>query len=261
MAVNGMGRGTTLALDILELLARSDRPMAHGEVARVLGAPKSSLTDLFATLLERGFLEFEPVSRRYSPGPALVPLARSYLNGSDIVSSTVPALEELVRCTGETALTAIRSGDQLLVVAARQGSNPLSLTLRVGDCAPLHGTASGKVFLACMTAEERDALLKRAPLTPVTDYTICDRAVLERELVGIARGEVAYSRQEYIPDLIVLARPILNPNGRAVAALSVAIPAFRHTEARDQDAREILINAANTVTRSLCGSVKIPQPT
>ncbi|RYZ00913.1 MAG: MarR family transcriptional regulator, partial [Comamonadaceae bacterium] len=55
-------------LDLLELLAGTGRAMTHSELARRSGIPKSSLTQLLRTLVQRGYVDQVPESLQFQLG-------------------------------------------------------------------------------------------------------------------------------------------------------------------------------------------------
>ncbi|MFN7633490.1 MAG: helix-turn-helix domain-containing protein, partial [Acetobacteraceae bacterium] len=75
-------KSATRAIDVLELLADGPQAPTHGDLARALGMPKSSLSELLATLESRGYVTCE--ADRYRLGPALLALAGTLLRRMDV---------------------------------------------------------------------------------------------------------------------------------------------------------------------------------
>ncbi|MEE3214461.1 MAG: IclR family transcriptional regulator C-terminal domain-containing protein, partial [Pseudomonadota bacterium] len=94
---------------------------------------------------------------------------------------------------------------------------------------PLHCTASGKLFLALMGANQRRQLLKHLPLEAYTPYTATDADELERRLENIAANELSTDNEEFIQGMVAIAVPIYDTAGRIQATLAIHAPRLRHT--------------------------------
>ena len=101
------------------------------------------------------------------------------------------------------------------------------LTLDVGSHVPLHCTASGKLFLAMMPAEEREAVIERIALPRMTARTLVTKKALRAECEAIAAAGHSCDREEFIAGLIAVAVPVGSPNGPVRAAIAVHAPTAR----------------------------------
>ena len=63
MDMNGNVKSAARVLDILELLARSEAPMALKDLVSILALPKSSAHALLRTLQARGYVERDAADR------------------------------------------------------------------------------------------------------------------------------------------------------------------------------------------------------
>ena len=91
---------------------------------------------------------------------------------------------------------------------------PWRLTLDVGAHVPLHCTASGKLFLASMTAARRDALIERPRLEALTPTTITSPEQLRAECDAIAARGYSTDREEFIAGLNAAAVPVKDAQGQ-----------------------------------------------
>ncbi len=55
------------ALDVLEVLGKSARPMRAVEIGRARSGSASSADQLLKTMVDSAYLLFDPVTKRYSP--------------------------------------------------------------------------------------------------------------------------------------------------------------------------------------------------
>lgn len=210
------------AVDVLLHLHGAGEPRGASEVARALGAPKSTVHRLLATLAGRGLLERDDAGR-YRPGFRLLALGLGVLEREPVVALARPVLEEEAAALGETVfLTAPRAG-RVVVLDKAEGTGFLRAAPRIGDEIPLHATAVGRLALAF--APDRVAL-PPGPLEAFTDHTPVDRAVLGAAVERARLRGHDENHGEWIAGLSVLAAPIL-AGGRLRAALAVAAPTAR----------------------------------
>jgi DNA-binding IclR family transcriptional regulator len=242
-------KSATRALDVLELLAAQPQPLAHGEMARALGMPKSSLTDLLATLEARGYVAVE--AERYRLGPALLTLAGTLLRRTDVARVAQPIIASLMLRTGESAALVLRQGSEVVVVCKENCDQPILYSLQLGQRGPVNASAGGKALMAFAPEAEREAWLASAALRRVTPHSVTDPAALRQELAGIAAGGIAYSREEMVPGIVAMGLPVFDAAGAPCAGLSVGVPTVRFDAARERRVAEALRVAAAEISAAL----------
>lgn len=215
------------AAALLEAAARRPEGAALGELAAATGLHTSTAFHLVRTLLALGFLDQDPASRLYRIGSRLFVLAAGALDEARLVAAAGPILERLAQETGATAHLAVRSGEEIVVIARARAPGLLQLAERPGASRPAHATAIGKCLLAALPAEERARLVGRLPLEPFTLATITEPARLLEELERVAAEGVAFDRGELDPEIRCAAVGVADFAGRCVAALGLSGPAFR----------------------------------
>ena len=235
-------KSATRALDVLELLAEQPQPMAHGELARALGMPKSSLTELLTVLEQRGYVALE--AERYRLGSSLLALAGTLLRRTDVARIAQPILAALMMRTGESAALVLRRGAEVVVVCKENCDQPILYSLQLGQRGPLNASAGGKALLAFQPAEEQEAYLASGALRRVTPHSITDPDALRAELAAIAAGDVAWSREEMVPGIIAMGMPVFDATGKPCAGLSVGVPTVRFDAPRERKLKEALRQAA-----------------
>jgi DNA-binding IclR family transcriptional regulator len=126
----------------------------------------------------------------------------------------------------------------------------------VGDAFPLHCTANGKALLACVEPERRRRLLAGA-LRRLTAATITDRGVLDRQLLEVARTQLAFDIEEHSEGICAIGTAFIDPLGRDFA-LSIPVPVSRFAARRDELAARLLA-ARDRLLRLIPGS-RAPSP-
>src|SRR4051812_42012012 len=240
-------------LDLLELLAGTGRAMTHAELARRTGIPKSSLTHLLRTLVERGYVAQHRESQQFQLGEHAYDLARRGAHSRDLVRLGQPSLVKVMRATGESAALSVLRDDMAERIASAETSRAVLYSVHVGVLAPLYANSAGKVLLAWMPAAEREAYLRRVQLQPRTERTVRSIAVLRRQLQQVREEGVAWSMGEFTAGVVGIAMPVLDAHGRALAAVGVALPTERLDESRKARILKALQGAARELAAAVAG--------
>ncbi len=237
------GSSAERSLRLLGLLAHAGRAQTLAELSAQLGLPKATTHRLCAQLLAGGYLARDLDERSFVVGPALRQLALDALHHGTVRALRHEVLAEVVAQVGETCNFTTRDGASVLYLDRVEAPWPWRLTMDVGVHVPLHCTASGKLFLAFMPPDEREALLAHLPLPRLTARTITRARALRAECEAIARSGHAIDREEFIVGLIALAVPVRDAAGAVRAAIAVHAPSARLTP-RDALARLPALEAA-----------------
>lgn len=221
-------KGGTIAkgLTLLRALGSFPRGATAAEVAGLAGNPFSTTYRLLGTLVETGFVDFDPDSKRYSVGLPVFELASGVAHARGFAGTALPVLERVTAETEESSLLMVRDGDETLTIHKVDGPQYRSTT-DPGDRAPLHSSAAGKALLAQLPPAERDAVIDGLELRPRTPRTVVDPSALRAQLAGFAARGWAGQSEEHDVGMNAIAVPVLRPDGRAVAALALAAPVFR----------------------------------
>ncbi len=238
---------------VLDHLAAERGGDSLAGIARVAGAPKSSMVGLLAGMVDGQYLARDEHGR-YTLGPRMLSLAMRVSAATDVTALARPVLERLVEQTGETALVGRLAPDAELAayVAKVESANPIRYTVPLGERRELHCTAIGKLLLAFMEPARRERYLAR-PLKGFTPQTITSVRRLRAELEGIARGAVSYTESERVEGASAMAAPVFGPTGDFVLGVVLAGPAERMRAARARNEAK-LRDATERITRLVSGA-------
>jgi DNA-binding IclR family transcriptional regulator len=246
---NGTVQSVDRALRVLEILSRRGR-MGVTEVAVEIGVHKSNAHRMLATLVDHGFVEQEPETEKYRLGFGLVGLAGAVTAEIDVVRNARAVSQRLSEETGETVLVTTLVARELVVVHQASSQSSVLGVDWSGWRMPLHCTPGGKVMLADLPEEEREALLA-APLERFTDKTIVDPDELREKLREARELGYAYTVEELETGLNGVAAPIRRPGGQSAAAIGVYGPAFRLSADSLESFGETTRRAADEISRRL----------
>jgi DNA-binding IclR family transcriptional regulator len=140
------------ALEILELLAgRPNELLGLSDVARTLAINKASCHATLTLLADRGYL-IRHAAKTYSLGPAILPLADSFLRDQDALPH---ARVEMAALSRDLNLDCVASGvvdDEIVLLARTSSPGSFGVSVRVGSRFPLVPPI-GTVFLAWASSE------------------------------------------------------------------------------------------------------------
>jgi DNA-binding IclR family transcriptional regulator len=240
----------TRALRVFEYLLTGEAP-SQAELARALGVPTSTLSDLLVELRQLGYVHL--VGQRYRPGPALVQLNYRGVQQLNVLINLRPTLQRLAHETGESAIYCIEVGGasdgfgEILLVDQVESEQAIRYVAPLGIPVPFGATAAGRVLLAyssrdvgAFTPQQLDAL------------EAADAGELSAELAEVRRlGYAVMARSDY--HVFSVVAPVFGAHGEIAGAISISGPAFRMSEP-DKQVAPILRRCLRDAARSAPGA-------
>jgi DNA-binding IclR family transcriptional regulator len=135
------------ALALLDAFGEQDRALTLAQLAARTGFYKSTILRLAASLEQRGYLVRLP-DRGWRLGPAVSRLGAAYQAAFDLGDLVEPALQRLVRDTGETAAFHVRDGKARVSLYRVESPQRIRDHVRPGEHLPRERGAGGRVLLA-----------------------------------------------------------------------------------------------------------------
>ncbi len=161
------------ALRVLEILGAARGPVGVAEVARGIGADRSTAYRMLMTLHDAGYVLRDESGKNYQLGYKLLSLSSSLLNADERSEIILDAIRGLSAETGETVHYCILDRDATVLVYRAKGTQLVSVDFKIGDRAPLHCTSIGKALLAYQDARLAEEIIARG-LPKVAPNTITD---------------------------------------------------------------------------------------
>lgn len=222
-----MRETVTKTMRVLALFS-SDRPeWGVSEVARELGLPKSTVSELISSLAHERLLS--RTSRgRYRLGWRLFELGQVLVETTEFRTRARQVLEEVVREYGETVHLAVLDGVRAVYLDKIQPRPAVRISVSwAGARLPAYSTGVGKALLAHADWDGVAENLQHQGMPGFTPNTITDLEALRRELAGVAREGYALDREEMTLGLRCAAAPVYGADGGVEASVSISVPAFR----------------------------------
>jgi IclR family transcriptional regulator, KDG regulon repressor len=239
-----LGRTVARLCDILDRVARAERPVPARTLIADLAIPRSTAYDLFRALTAEGFLH-RGEAGTLMPGASVRRLAFAYLGLGPLAHSLEPVLTELQEATGETAQISVLDRGQVLVVHAVSGPRAMRVNTDIGTRLPVNWTAAGRALLTGLPEKQLDYFLTANVRPSPTGRAETSVQRLKAEIRQAALDGYAVELNQASDDAGSIAAPVLaGRSGRA--ALCLEVP-----EARLAGNRAQLIDAVIGAARRL----------
>ena len=218
-------------LEIIELLAATQRPMSNRAIAERLGRSKGEIFRMVYVLVERGYLQRDAASEELTLSNRLFDLGMRTPRPRQLVEVAVPAMERLSDLTGQSAhLVVVNKGDTV-VIATTAGSADISFTLRLGYRRPALASTSGQIIIAFQNEVRRTQMI--ADGQALSDAA-APAAEMARHLDAIVARGFLVAESHDVVGVTDIAAPILDRDRRALA--SIVVPYLkRHGSAPRHD--------------------------
>ena len=221
------------------------------ELADELGLHKSTVHRFLVNLEAAGLIERSPRTGRFRLGLRILELGGLVMQRLSLWDEALPFLESLVRDTGETGHVAVLDGGEAIYIEKVETNRALRIPSAVGRGYPAHATNLGKVLLAHRSGEEVAEIVGARGLDRYTPNTITEIDSLHAELERIREQGYAVDDEEYDEGLRCIGAPIVDHRGEVVAAMGVGGPVTRVTPERVEALADLVIAAAQGLSRRL----------
>ena len=234
-------------LEILELFASTDGPLALRDVASILALPKSSAHMLLGTLEQRGYL-VRTTGERFALLPAMRnaggwiggPTGRIFRAAHPVLDALVEQLEETVVLGAPTHSLDVR------VLSHRPSPQAIRYDVSQTPVIPGYCTAMGHAILAHLPEDTVRAYLERTDLAPLTALTPTEPEAIMARLRRDREQGFSLNVDERFEGASGAAVAVCDIEGRPHAALNVVTVTPRFRRRQDE-----IVAALNDAARGL----------
>lgn len=246
--VNYQAPALDKGLEILEFLARQSEPHGLADLAKALGRSKNELYRMALVLERRGYLErtaddrFRLTNRLFQLGMQTPPIRNLH-------DAALRLMHELSQRLEQSCHLAVRSEDDIVIVARVESPGLLGFAVRVGYRRHVTDAASGSVLFGFSPEGAREAWaaeLKRSAPRDVNFEGFLRNAeeACERGYAMVASSSVAA--------IVDIAAPIFDGVELApVAVLTIPFLTRREEPAGAEAAAQAVVQAARLITETL----------
>lgn len=215
--------GLAKGLRTIETFTAARPRQSIAEVAEASGLDRATARRCLLTLAHHGYADYD--GKFFTLTPRVLRLGTACLATMPLPQIVQPWLDQLSEILGESSSVSILDGREIVYVARAAQQKVMSISLMPGSRLPAYCTSMGRVMLAALAPDQVDPHLPPPPFPARTPLTITDAAALADELVRVRQDGFAVIDQEVELGLRSIAVPLLNAQGRVVAALNVGLAA------------------------------------
>lgn len=234
-------------MKLLDVLAHHADPVPLKQLALETGLHPSTAHRILGAMAQSGFVERSDAGV-YRLGIRLLELGSLVKSRISLRDTAMPSMLKLHAATGESVNLGIRTGDEIVYVErTSSGRSSVRVVHIVGARAPLHTTATGKLFLVDEGPELIREYARRTGLPPSTPASITTLPALEKELDRVRRHGVAFDLDEVEAGVRCIAAGIRDDDGVLIAGLSLSTPSERF----NPDWAPLVKETADEISRAL----------
>jgi IclR family transcriptional regulator, acetate operon repressor len=204
-------------LSLIAAVGEGGRGVSLARLVSVTGLPKSTVHRLVGKLVEYGLLRKSDAG--YQLGLLLLEFGRHVPEEHGLRVRALPFMLDLYAATKQVVFLGVLDRNQVLYIESLAGQNS-RIPPATGFRQAPHTTAIGKTLVA-HTDDEIEPLLS-SRLTARTRHTIVVPSVMETELNRVRDEGMAYDREECLLGMHCASVPIVDPEGRCIAAIALA---------------------------------------
>jgi IclR family acetate operon transcriptional repressor len=215
-------RSVARAMKLIELVASGPtQGLTLSELARGLGASKSTTLALARTLASAGMLRNTRPGPKYNLGTSLIRLGDMARNQLPIGEVCRPVLAQLADLTKMTSRVAINDSGYPVFIERVDGPGSVRFYTPLGQREEPHASAAGKVILSTMGEDQVRAICTANGLPARTPRTITDLGQLLDSLSTVRANGFAVDDEEDAEGVFCVGAAFFDHDGSCAGAVSV----------------------------------------
>ncbi len=209
------------AIDILELISNEKKGLTLSEIAKTLGIPVTSVSDIIGALLEKEMIEvIDERSKVYGIGVNAFFIGNAFISNTSLIDKSKDIIEKLGVDLNKTVFLGKEVNERITYIYKYEPKSTLITTCAIGARTPIHCTSLGKSIMAHDNELMKKVLNKE--LKKNTPFTITDHDLLKAEIDKIRKNGYAVDNREQSEHLLCIGAPIFDNNNKVIASISVS---------------------------------------
>jgi DNA-binding IclR family transcriptional regulator len=242
------------ALKILDIFLAQDAEIGLTEVAALSGYNTATVHRILLTLVKDGLICQEKKNGKYSLGVKTLEFCFKVRGNLRYMDTTFLYMSKLCREQNVNINLTILDPDGQIVIDEIGVAGDFRYTAPIGKRLPLHATTCGKIFLAYMSDDDRNAFFKRSSLEQITRNTITDRDRLIAELETVKRDGLAFDEEQYLPGVWAVSAPIFNGKGAIACVATIVLPMSQVDALRSRECATALKRSTTELSAAMSRS-------
>lgn len=237
------------AFDIIELVVqRNGQAISLTEVSDELELNQATAANIINTMVSRGYLEHIGKKKGYRLGPAAYRLTNEVPYGKELVNVAKDIMEELTDKLNESCIIGVLRNYKRYILHAVNATQEVQVNL--SSERNVYETASGRLLLAHLPDKELNHFIKQnsLPNAELWEEASTTKGLVEAfEKIRKDGIVITHLKNRHVKGFAV---PVFS-NDQVVASLSVFLPEYRCSSARQKEIVQSLKTAAAAISQKL----------
>jgi DNA-binding IclR family transcriptional regulator len=243
-----LSRSAKSVLDLLEAFCSNNYPLGVTELSNIMLDGKSAVYQKIKILEGLEYIEQDIHSKKYTLTTKLLELVNKSLKGYYERTHVHKYLKTIAEKTGECTYFGLKNRkNQLVYVDRYANESAMTVYTNIGDSPLPHCTAHGKAFLAYLTLDQIEDVLKNG-LEKFTEYTITDKKKLMEELRKIREDGFAFDNEERMAGVRCVAAPVFNSKQEVIGAIGISGMAQNMTDDKMRSSAKVVKEIADKMS-------------
>jgi DNA-binding IclR family transcriptional regulator len=191
------------------------------DISKSLQMLPSKVSRMLRTVEMEGLVERNPHTGKYRIGARFLQIGLLYVLNHPLRRVILPHVEQTAKDLGLLSAWGIFKNGRAIIVDRVQSDNGPPIHL-LGSNVPLHSSSYGKLFLAYLSGEDQDRVMKTLAFLKLTPATIVDAESMRKELKRVREKGYAVDQGETREEIVGIAAPVFDDCEELVAALTVS---------------------------------------
>jgi DNA-binding IclR family transcriptional regulator len=246
-------RSVLRAFSILRVFHHEDEWVSVSEIGRRASLPFASTYRLLQTLEETGAVE-RAENGSYRLGYLIAALSQNVDIDDCLFKASRDLMIGLSRELNVSTFIGRMDAGMVTSVGRVLTPNSSGKFITVGSQHPAYSLALGRVMLADLSSEDLDEIMEEFELRPLTPHTTTNRSELISELAHVRRCGYAVEKEQTYLGMGCVAVPILDDEGRVMAAVAASEEVQKLTPPRIELLRNELMRITPFIKKKILPS-------
>ena len=203
------------------------------EVARHTDLARATARRFLHTLHALGYVETD--GKLFWLSPKVLNLGFAYLSSQPLIELIQPYIKEVSDKTGESCSVSVLDLPDIVYIARSLTQQIMSVSLHIGTRLSAISTSMGRVLLADLPDAEIENFIQKTYINNYTKHTLTENtSILDEVLLAREQG-YSVVNQELEIGLCSVSVPILNKEGKAMAAINISSQPHKMDKKRLRD--------------------------
>jgi DNA-binding IclR family transcriptional regulator len=224
---------------IMEAFSCGKKFLSQTELTELTGMNKSAVQRFTHSLEDIGYLCKDPRTKQYCLTPKSISISYNYLRTTPLIDIVMPRLVDFRNTFDVTLNLSILDGLEVVFISQVAANRQLFGNAIIGRRVPAYCSAGGRAILSKMSKEEHTKIIESSDLQQITKYTETDSTVILEKIKIAKNNGFDINNQECLVGEIVIAAPIINIEGKPIAAIHISV------STREWDNEKLINNISN----------------